>query len=198
MPEEPLQHHRRIGELESELLKALRRIAELESEKIYLEKAAHEDQLTTVYNRRGFNKRLEAIKAVVDRQPDRFTYPDLYYLSTDIDYFKKINDTHGHSAGDLVLQQFASILTGDIRDYDIVGRFGGEEFLIALVDISPDEAYAKANALAEDVRTHPFEMPGKVTIKVTASFGLAGDIEAADKALYQAKQAGRDRVVVAS
>ncbi|MBI4101097.1 GGDEF domain-containing protein [Candidatus Microgenomates bacterium] len=191
------RHQRRIGELEAELTKALERIAQLEAEKSQLEHVAYKDPLTAVNNRRGFADRLQVIKQLIKSQPRKFRYQKPYFIMVDIDYFKKINDTHGHPAGDMVLQQFAKLLLASLRDYDIVGRFGGEEFVMALVDISPHEVIRKAKQLAAKIRSHRFRLPSGKTINISASFGLATSQVTADKALYQAKQTGRDKVMSA-
>ncbi len=190
------QNQRSIGELESELLSALRRIAELEATNQQLEKAAHEDPLTAIYNRRGFMQRLQAIAAVTSRHTTKISHVKPVFISADLDHFKKINDSYGHPAGDAVLQQFAQILRAHVREYDIVGRFGGEEFVIALTDISLDDAKAKADAIAENVRSYNFQLPGNKTTTLTASFGVSLSLDSADKALYRAKESGRDKVIV--
>jgi diguanylate cyclase (GGDEF)-like protein len=124
----------------------------------------------------------------------------------DIDHFKKINDTHGHQAGDEVLRAFAQLLRGSLREIDWVARYGGEEFVVVL----PATDHAGALQVAEKLRANaaalrvPF---GADTIRLTASFGVASIepdwsapalpealIELADLCLYRSKQAGRDRV----
>ena len=129
----------------------------------------------------------------------------LAILLLDIDHFKSINDTYGHAVGDEVLRLVANILRESVRSEDLVARFGGEEFIIAIN--APGAAQAKG--VAEHVRLlladRPIEAAGHL-IRVTASFG--GDfaepgrfqdagrmIQTADRALYRAKSSGRDRVV---
>ena len=122
----------------------------------------------------------------------------------DIDHFKKINDRHGHQAGDRVLAEVAQCLRKSVRDVDIGGRYGGEEFVVLLPETLPPQALL----VAERVRHAVSDL--KITseserIPVTISLGLAGDqspeslsalIKTADAALYRAKESGRNRVVV--
>jgi diguanylate cyclase (GGDEF)-like protein len=123
----------------------------------------------------------------------------------DIDHFKKVNDTWGHLAGDQVLAAIARVLAGQLRSYDVAGRFGGEEFAVLL----PGATGATARLVAERLRsaiaaTRP--LPGS-TLRVTVSIGVAAAIPApedcqdlvaaADEALYEAKQAGRNQVRLA-
>jgi len=125
----------------------------------------------------------------------------------DIDHFKVINDTFGHLAGDLVLAGLAGALTGSLRGGDLVGRFGGEEFVVLLPRTSPDEARQIAERLCEAVAqlvTPAGDSPGSAALRVTISIGVAvmesspRDLNellaAADVALYAAKNAGRNRV----
>lgn len=127
-------------------------------------------------------------------------------LSIDLDYFKKINDSYGHEAGDLILQQFALLLLNKSRAGDYLFRMGGEEFLIILVDVSEANATLSAEKLRQHILQETFRLPQDTKIQVTASFGLAmfnGHpdyqqlLRRADAALYQAKGSGRNRVVVA-
>lgn len=122
----------------------------------------------------------------------------------DIDHFKKVNDTHGHAAGDRVLTVTAARFVGRLRPYDHIFRYGGEEFLICL----PDASIAAARTVLERLRAalieNPVEVGGGISLDVTASFGIAQveqgislkhTIERADQALYAAKNAGRDRIM---
>jgi two-component system cell cycle response regulator len=121
----------------------------------------------------------------------------------DIDYFKKVNDTHGHAVGDAVLSQVAESLAASVRNEDIVARYGGEEFVVILDHCPLDAAIEKANRLRETVEKLKPE-----NLKVTASFGVTQynrdaleDFSAlfsrADKALYDAKESGRNKVATA-
>lgn len=127
---------------------------------------------------------------------------NLAVLMVDVDHFKRINDTHGHVVGDDVLRKVARILESAVRHNDLVGRYGGEEFLIVLDDATPAEALAIAERLSAAI-------PESIVVgeaPVTVSVGVADSTQAADAgslvaladaALYQGKQSGRNRVVVA-
>jgi len=125
-------------------------------------------------------------------------------LLVDLDHFKAVNDTHGHLAGDAVLKEVADVLVGELRGYDAVGRYGGEEFIALL----PGASAPAAVAIAERVRRRIGEATEQSTVAVTVSVGIAVGqahagpslediIDAADTALYQAKTAGRNRVCLA-
>ena len=117
-----------------------------------------------------------------------------------------MNDTWGHESGDLVLQQLAAILTENTRGGDYVFRMGGEEFLVLLVDVQPMGAQRVANKLREQVAQAEFRIANDQIINITVSVGVAVHdghpdhariLRAADDALYQAKNAGRNSVVIA-
>ncbi|MFQ6372070.1 diguanylate cyclase [Shewanella sp. YIC-542] len=126
-------------------------------------------------------------------------------LSMDIDYFKEVNDTHGHEAGDFILQQLSSFLLNNSRSGDFVFRLGGEEFMIVLVDVNDDNAQLVAENMRNKVAMEQFSLPGGQPIHITVSAGLAlfnGHpdyqylLRRVDKALYDAKRLGRNRVEV--
>ena len=130
----------------------------------------------------------------------------LGFLMLDIDYFKKVNDTYGHDAGDKVLQTVSNIILNSIRESDIAVRFGGEEFLIILTDLNSKEDLIKAaEKIRQAIENTKFNT-GKEIIKKTVSIGGAlfpqdcekpwECIKFADLALYKAKNSGRNRVVV--
>ncbi|MFC0480652.1 GGDEF domain-containing protein [Gellertiella hungarica] len=127
-------------------------------------------------------------------------------LMLDVDHFKSVNDRYGHSSGDAVLQQVADLLLGAVRPADFVFRFGGEEFLIALVETKLGRALEVAESIRRICEAHVFRLPGQEDIHVTVSAGAAQFeghpdytylINAADEALYRAKNAGRNRVEAA-
>lgn len=160
---------------------------------------AERDPLTGLYNRRQFMRMAEMELVRADRMPRGTSL-----LMVDLDYFKKVNDQHGHPAGDGVLQQVAGILLGSVRASDLVGRMGGEEFIVLLPYTTPDQAVVVAEKLRQALRAHPLKIE-TLELPVTASFGVTGITEsqkaplqalyaAADAALYNAKHAGRDRV----
>lgn len=123
----------------------------------------------------------------------------------DIDFFKKINDTLGHGAGDVVLKEVARRLRAGVRAADVVGRYGGEEFSILLSETDPEPARATVERLRRSIADTPIDA-GAASLSVTMSFGLAVRTQAgesfeellalADKALYRAKETGRNRVEV--
>ena len=155
------------------------------------------DELTGLNNRRFF---IESFSKTVSAA-QRHKQP-LSLISIDLDYFKKVNDTFGHSVGDLVLKEFSTLLKMMVRVEDVACRLGGEEFMILL----PHTTGEASIALAERIRFSFEQLPRTATPVVTASFGVAqlreGEDEDAlmrrvDDALYQAKHEGRNRVVAA-
>jgi diguanylate cyclase (GGDEF)-like protein/PAS domain S-box-containing protein len=167
-----------------------------------LELLAMTDHLTSLYNRRYFMRRgaEEFKRAWRTNQP-------LSLLMMDIDHFKKVNDTHGHEAGDMVLQQVAAILKSRLRETDILGRMGGEEFAILLPNTQSKEAGLLAERIRQSVGDVPFEIPGKlltITIAITISIGVTvikdemsgidDMLRNADAAMYNAKHCGGNRV----
>ena len=164
---------------------------------------AERDALTGLYNRRQFMRMAEMELVRADRMPRGTSL-----LMVDLDFFKKVNDEHGHPAGDGVLQQVASILMSSVRASDLVGRMGGEEFIVLLPYTTPGQAVVVAEKLRNALRAHPLKIE-HLQLPVTASFGVTGLIEtqkaplqalytAADLALYAAKHGGRDRVEVSA
>ena len=151
------------------------------------------DPLTGVPNRRELDRQLEKVVGRI--------YP-LSIIMVDIDHFKRVNDTYGHDAGDMVLQQFASVVRGTVRPADFFGRYGGEEFMV-ICSAGLDEAAEIAERARRAVSTDPVMVFDDRTISITASFGVAeytpGEdvpslVKRADSALYAAKQKSRNRV----
>ena len=159
--------------------------------------AANIDPLTGLPNRRAFIDALEKAKAKSGQS--------VTLLMIDADHFKAINDTHGHAAGDEILQQISARLIASVRKEDLVARFGGEEFAVLLPSQNPQEGAELARRLRSKL-SGAYRMRGK-SITVTVSVGgitLPGNsftfgpaYELADAALYDAKSAGRDRIVFA-
>ena len=173
------------------------RTQELEAEKLKAEKEARADSLTGIHNRRSFfaESELRISLARRKRQP-------LSLLMIDIDFFKSINDTFGHSMGDKALKEFSHVISKNIRDNDIFGRLGGEEFALLMSEDSIG-AFDLANRLREDVQAIRINTT-KGEIQFTASTGVAflqdNDsieelVHKADSALYAAKKEGRNKVV---
>ncbi len=165
-----------------------------------VQRLALTDTLTNVYNRRGFT---ELSRREVERAR-RFGRP-LSAIMVDVDHFKSINDTYGHAEGDRILRMVAERLNSNIREIDVLGRYGGDEFTIVL----PETDLFVATNVAERVRRSVTDIPTSIkdeTIRVTLSIGVARAnpetadllalLEAADTAMYIAKQAGGNRVEV--
>jgi diguanylate cyclase len=165
------------------------------------ETAQNRDPLTEARNRAGMLSDLREQHALVRRGLQECTL-----VMIDIDHFKDVNDSYGHAMGDAVLKLIAQCLQADMRPYDRLYRYGGEEFLLC----SPQTSVAATASLAERLRSDVAELriqngAGGQIVQVTASFGVAAldgtrpveeAIERADKAMYRAKMAGRDRVEV--
>lgn len=165
-----------------------------------LEFLASYDSLTGLLNKREFELRLqdEVRRAKRSRHP-------FVLLLMDLDYFKQVNDTYGHPAGDHTLRVLASLLKKQVRESDYVGRYGGEEFGMILTDTSEKDARETAERIRQLVEEKAFAISDNATINITVSAGLAcypDDaanaemlIACADEALYKAKDAGRNRVI---
>jgi two-component system, cell cycle response regulator len=163
---------------------------------------ASHDSLTGIWNRAAI---LEFLRGQFSRASrDGIS---LALAVADIDFFKKVNDTFGHVAGDVVLREVARRLRQSLRPYDWVGRYGGEEFLIIAPDCTLANGFATCERLRSVVGGKPFDVGGQA-VNVTMSFGVAtsaetgaldddGLIRAADAALYLAKEHGRNRVEMA-
>ena len=160
------------------------------------------DGLTGLYVRRYFDLRLDEEFEQAKRYGRKFAI-----LLFDIDHFKKFNDTHGHQTGDMVLKQFAGLITANTRRSDICCRYGGEEMAVILPETGLNEASLLASKLCARVRSHPFTGMNAEELSVTTSVGVAAHnaelsspsqmVEAADEALYEAKRLGRNRVELA-
>jgi diguanylate cyclase (GGDEF)-like protein len=167
------------------------------------------DALTGVYNRRYIDRRLVEEVARARRQGYR-----LSCLYIDVDHFKQVNDTYGHQAGDDVLREVASRIKAELRMSDALGRFGGEEFVVLLIDADVESASVVAQRIRASVANQLFLLGEGQGLAVTVSIGVAALDESerelaiedaaqelvaqADGALYEAKQQGRDRVVTAA
>ncbi|MBF0094061.1 MAG: diguanylate cyclase [Alphaproteobacteria bacterium] len=157
------------------------------------------DALTGLWNRRHF---LEKTSEELSRVK-RYGHP-LSVMMVDIDFFKRVNDTHGHEAGDIILRDFAHALKRKLRRTDMVGRLGGEEFAVLLPETDSTQSLDVAESIRLEIAGLSSALPDGTTLSVTASFGVTamdGDDETiadmlrrADEALYDAKQNGRNRV----
>lgn len=157
------------------------------------------DSLTGLYNRGQFDKRLKQEIATSKR-----TDSTLCCIMSDIDFFKKINDTYGHAIGDFALKEIARIVTRQIRENDIAARYGGEEFVILLPFTTIDEAKTVAERIRKKIESKKFKT-GSLELHITVSLGLSifepqknnTDFQKeADSALYEAKNSGRNRLVI--
>ena len=165
-----------------------------------LKVASRIDGLTGLFNRRYWQERFEQIYKLAKRREKPSTA-----LMLDIDHFKKVNDTYGHQAGDSVIQSLAHLIKRCVRETDLAGRYGGEEFAVILTDSAVDNAVTVAERLRRLAERSQVEHEGKI-IKFNISVGLAEFsplcdtpmewLERADQALYQAKQTGRNRYCV--
>jgi diguanylate cyclase (GGDEF)-like protein len=166
-----------------------------------VERQALVDGLTGLANRRSVE---EMLRAELSRA-ERFG-GDVAVVIADIDGFKKINDRYGHPAGDAVLREFARRLRQTVREIDLAGRWGGEEFCLVLPGTDAEGGSSLAERAREALEQRPVTLPDGTAIAVTASFGVAaaalsaagdGIVAAADAALYEAKRSGKNRVVTA-
>ena len=166
-----------------------------------LEEAARTDSLTGLPNRRAIEEWGERqLRGAV-----RHGFP-LWVVLGDIDNFKRINDTFGHDAGDIVLKTFGEVLRNSTRASDICGRLGGDEFVLVVSHVESEHIEETVNRLREQFAALSFPLKGQ-SVKVTASFGVAGTINRevrefpsllsqADQMLYESKRSGRNRVRV--
>ncbi|MFM9834880.1 MAG: GGDEF domain-containing protein [Methylophilaceae bacterium] len=177
----------------------IKRNVELQDMQKRLQQLASHDELTGLYNRRFVLERIEEKLPQIRRHQLNFCL-----MMMDVDHFKNVNDEFGHAAGDDVLRTTAEILTRELRQDDIVARYGGEEFLMLLPMTELSSAELLVERLRSTIEMQSFTFEG-ARISVTASFGLTqysredtADkmIDRADKALYQAKLAGRNCVKV--
>jgi len=175
----------------------LTEITDLKRKELELENLARIDQLTGIYNRLHLDEVLLSQYYRFNRYSEECSI-----ILVDIDFFKEVNDSYGHLVGDKVLQSFAKLLKNSLRSDDIIGRWGGEEFLIVLPHTSLQQAAFLAEKLCKKIAEYDFETVGHKT----ASFGVATFthgksieqcVDMADEALYEAKRAGRNQVKVA-
>ncbi len=189
------------GEITSRTLeRSLRYALKLGETLEALRRLATRDQLTGLLNRREF----ERILAEEEERSRRFGHP-LSLVMIDIDRFKWINDTHGHPVGDAVLREVARRLAEEVRSVDRVARFGGEEFVVVLVETDREAAFEMARRVCAAIEREPVLVNETLPLNVTVSAGTAslpidaktGEalVAAADKALYAAKGAGRNCAV---
>jgi len=159
------------------------------------------DVLTGLRNRRHVEEYLARLVSLARRHAE-----PIAVLIVDIDHFKSVNDRHGHDAGDAVLREVAGRMLDSVRLEDMIGRWGGEEFLVVLPNTAAQGAAELAERLRQVVADEPCQVPDGGAVSVTISLGCAASViddaatlvRSADAALYEAKESGRDRVVVAA
>lgn len=156
------------------------------------------DALTGLYNRRHFEENLEREFLRASRYKN-----DMSFAIIDVDFFKKINDNYGHSAGDYALKEIAYLLSNTFRKTDMVFRYGGEEFAVIITETPVEKALIPLERLRQTVEEYNFNYNGQ-DMKITISIGISGVTEKtksirelfenADKALYKAKENGRNQI----
>ncbi len=166
-----------------------------------LKESSLKDALTGLYNRRFLDEYIDKIKAMAHRSEK-----NVGILMIDMDHFKMVNDSYGHDVGDIVLRDLSEVLVGNIRESDIAVRFGGEEFVVLLMDIDSQKSAVKvAQKIRQSVEDRSIDIGDGKSINKSVSIGVSifgkdslslwQSIKFADVALYQAKLAGRNRVV---
>lgn len=199
--------HSELAEKARILLKTIEEQQEnkriIEEQNRTLRELAIRDGLTGLYNHRHFQ---ELLAREVDRAK-RYNN-EICCMMMDLDFFKEVNDTHGHQFGDFVLKECARLISEEIRSSDILARYGGEEFVLLLPNIGLDGARQVAEKIRKKLAQHSFQQQNKTHIQ-TISIGIySGNpdpnltgwdlLRYADKGLYQAKDMGRNRVMVHS
>ncbi|MFA7083247.1 MAG: GGDEF domain-containing protein [Arcobacteraceae bacterium] len=193
------KYEKEIEELNKTLqIKVQKRTFQLLQKNKELKKLANFDSLTGIYNRRYFLNFAEKYFEVAVRNKT-----SLYILSFDLDHFKVVNDTHGHAAGDDVLKEFTKITKEFMRNSDLFGRIGGEEFAACVQNIQDEGVVLLAQKICDAICDNTI-MVGNTPVRITVSIGVAKlsnekDIDEliakSDKAMYEAKQTGRNKVV---
>lgn len=166
-----------------------------------LRKSSYRDSLTGCHNRRKLDEDILAAYSLANRSDEK-----LAVLMLDLDYFKRINDTYGHAAGDSVLLSAAEIIRSQLRKHEFLYRYGGEEFVVILPATNAADAIILAERIRISVGEKKMDVGSNSPVTVTVSIGIADNsqagnikdmIDAADKALYAAKEEGRNRIQVA-
>ena len=183
----------KVVKFHSQYIITLTDITQISQRSLEYKHEANYDSLTQVYNRNMFHRLIESKISLAKQEDKKFTFVIL-----DIDYFKKVNDTYGHLAGDEVLKQIAKLIKCHIREDDVFARWGGEEFVLAF-DVEKKKGLEISNELRAHIEKEIFNSVGHIT----CSFGitefkhddtLESITSRADHALYNAKEAGRNRV----
>ena len=190
----PIYNNLSTAHLDHETTRTLAEQMSLMLENLVLEKLSIYDDLTGLFNARFFREKLDEYTK---------TYSKLFLILLDIDFFKKVNDTYGHSAGDLVLQNMGQTLKSSLVKGGIVARVGGEEFAILVPEQPLDAVMIYAESLANKIRALSMPYDGNI-LKITSSFGISAwdskkqtvreFYKTADEALYNSKKNGRDQI----
>lgn len=197
---EAMRSHGIMVAAQKEVKESEVRIKELEDKLAHMSELVREDQLTGSLNRRGLD---DVFEREADRADRRGT--PLCAAMLDLDNFKKLNDTYGHSAGDEALVHLVRIVKQTLRSIDVIARYGGEEFLIVMPETSLDEAAQAMSRVQRELTTHFFTANDQ-RLFITFSAGVAiraphesqeAVLKRADKAMYEAKKSGKNRVVKA-
>jgi len=176
------------------------RLQQAMADKEKLERLATFDSLTGLYNRRAILGKLRELINLANRYKEDFSL-----IMLDIDHFKKVNDRYGHLTGDDVLEKVAALIRGNIRNTDVAGRYGGEEFIIILPQTTLSSAWVVAERLRSIIEQAEMKDPAGNVFAITVSQGLAGWergedahslISRSDEALYKAKEKGRNHVQI--
>jgi diguanylate cyclase (GGDEF)-like protein/PAS domain S-box-containing protein len=190
----------KIIEMNAELeLKIAERTAELSKANEDLRHLSRHDTLTGLHNRLSANERLHSEFVSMKRSQNSYAV-----LLMDIDFFKKVNDTHGHSVGDSVLQQLAQILKTTLRESDFAARYGGEEFLLLLPNTELFEARLVAEKIRHTIEATPHPVAGKITVSIGVAIATPDEpdeyisVKEADNNLYAAKKSGRNCIMAAT
>lgn len=167
-------------------------IKELDAKDAKLLEQANNDALTKIYNRHVFNQDIEKMN------PQRKNIGQ-FLMIIDIDHFKNVNDSYGHSTGDNVLIQLSEIISKSIREHDKFYRIGGEEFAIITLHATLNDAFEFAERLRNEIKASSFEKIGSLIVSIGISQLTQDDtgtklFDRADRALYDAKENGRDQV----
>ena len=167
-----------------------------------LEIISKTDSLTGLYNRRYIIEKLENELMNYNDTGNKFSV-----ILADIDYFKNINDSFGHMAGDFALQEFTKVIQRRLRSFDLLGRYGGEEFIIVMINCVKEDALKRVETILEEIRETTFEYNGnQINFTFTAGIANSNDfdfnnialdklLDTADKRLYKGKELGRNRII---
>lgn len=200
-PEFPNAYLAEIHAVETATKRLHKAMVSNEAARHELELLANRDGLTGLMNRRHFMVSAEAEV----RRAQRYERPIAVALG-DLDFFKRLNDTYGHGAGDVVLRSFAALLLDSVRQSDLVCRYGGEEFAFLFPESSVEQAHTLVERFRQRFSEHDVQLPSGLLVRITLSVGLADAsrcpleiaLQRADYALYEAKRLGRNRLIVAA